>query len=208
VTTGRKKSNIFTGDNGRKRLTIVFVLLSICILFVPGLTQAAQTCDRQFLVNLMKNYLAALVAHNPNAVPFDKDIKFTENTANIPVGDGLWVTASGGPTEFQVYAADPVMQQVAGLFMMKENGHQDVLLGVRLAPAGDRRRKHAVYIKSFISRCGELVEGCPIVKKGLHPTYQQRRHHSKPGPRHRPTRPPLEVLSFFLCLRVLHLPVY
>ena len=40
------------------------------------------------------------------------------------------------------------------------------------AMAGDRRRKHAVYIKSFIRRCGELVEGCPIVKKGLHPTYQ------------------------------------
>jgi hypothetical protein len=116
-----------------KRLTIVFVLLSICILFVPDLTQAAQTCDRQCLVNLMKSYLAALVAHNPNAVPFDKDIKFTENTANIPVGDGLWVTASGGPTDFQIYAADPVMQQVAGLFMMKENSHQDVLLGVRLA---------------------------------------------------------------------------
>jgi len=116
-----------------KRLTIIFVLLSIRILFVSAPMHAAQTCDRQCLVNIMKGYLAALVAHDPKAVQFDKDVKFTENTANIPVGDGLWVTASGGPTEFQVYAADPVMQQVAGLFMMKENGHQDVLLGVRLA---------------------------------------------------------------------------
>jgi hypothetical protein len=116
-----------------KRLTIVFVLLSICIFCVADLTQAAQACDRQCLVDLMKSYLAALVAHNPSAVPFDKDIKFTENTANIPVGDGLWVTASGGPSEFQIYAADPAMQQVAGLFMMQENGHDDVLLGVRLA---------------------------------------------------------------------------
>jgi hypothetical protein len=114
-----------------KRLGIALVLLSS--LVVPSFLQAAQTCDRQCLVDLMKSYLAALVAHNRSAVPFDKDVKFTENTANIPVGDGLWVTASGGPTEFQVYAADPVMQQVAGLFMMKENGHQDVLLGVRLA---------------------------------------------------------------------------
>jgi hypothetical protein len=95
--------------------------------------QAAQTCDRQCLLNLMKSYLAALVAHDPRAVPFDKDIKFTENTANIPVGDGLWVTASGGPSEFQIFAADPVMQQVACLVMMKENINQDVLLGVRLA---------------------------------------------------------------------------
>ena len=56
----------------------------------------------------MKNYLAALVAHNPSAVPFDQYVKFTQNTANIPVGYGLWETASGGPSEFQIYAADPV----------------------------------------------------------------------------------------------------
>ena len=96
-----------------KRLGIALVLLSL--LVAPSFLQAAQTCDRQCLVDLMKNYLAALVKHDPAAVPFDKDVKFTENTANIPVGDGLWVTASGGPTEFQIYAADPVMQQVACL---------------------------------------------------------------------------------------------
>ncbi len=124
-----------------KRLTIAFILVSICFLGVPNLLQAAQTCDRQCLVNLMKNYLAALVAHNPKAVPFDKEVKFTENTANIPLGDGMWVTASSGPTtEFQIYAADPVMQQVACLVTMKENGRQDVLLGVRL---GLRRGKIA-----------------------------------------------------------------
>jgi hypothetical protein len=65
----------------------------------------------------MKDYLAALVAHDPTAVLFDKDVKFTENTAEIPVGDGLWVTASAGPTEFQIYAADPVTQQVACLVL-------------------------------------------------------------------------------------------
>jgi hypothetical protein len=114
-----------------KRLGIALVLLSS--LVVPSFLQAAQTCDRQCLVTLMQNYLAALVKHDPTVVPFDKDVKFTENTANIPVGDGLWVTASGGPTEFQIYAADPVMQQVACLVVMKENSNQNVLLGVRLA---------------------------------------------------------------------------
>jgi hypothetical protein len=114
-------------------MKIAFILVSICILGVPNFVQAAQTCDRQCLVDMMKNYLAALVAHNPKAVPFDKDVKFTENTANIPVGDGLWVTATGGPSEFQIYAADAVMQQVACLVMMKENNNQDILLGVRLA---------------------------------------------------------------------------
>jgi hypothetical protein len=116
-----------------QRLKTVLVLASICVLWIPERMQAAQTCDRQCLIGLMKNYLAALVAHDPKAVPFDRDVKFTENTANIPVGDGLWVTASGGPSKFQIYAADPVTQQVACLVMMKENSNQDVLLGVRLA---------------------------------------------------------------------------
>ena len=116
-----------------KRFGIVLASVTVCFFIIPDTLKAAQNCDRQCLVDLMKDYLAALVAHDPSAVPFDKDVKFTENTANIPVGDGLWVTASGGPSEFQIYAADPVMQQVACLVMMKENKNQDILLGVRLA---------------------------------------------------------------------------
>ena len=109
----------------------VFVL----ILFSNAFAQTGDKsgCDRQCLVDLMKDYLAALVAHNPSAVPFDKYVKFTENTAEIPVGYGLWETASGGPTEFQIYAVDPAAQQVACLVMMQEHGHDDILLGVRLA---------------------------------------------------------------------------
>jgi hypothetical protein len=114
-----------------KRLGIALVLLTS--LMAPSFLQAAQTCDRQCLVTLMKNYLAALVAHNPSAVPFDQYVKFTQNTANIPVGYGLWETASSGPSEFQIYAADPVNQQVACLVMMKENNNKNILLGVRLA---------------------------------------------------------------------------
>jgi hypothetical protein len=109
-----------------------FILVFIVMLGASDLVQAAQTCDRQCLVTLMQNYLAALVKHDPKAVPFAGEVKFTENTANIPVGYGLWVTASGGPTDFQVYAADPVAQQVACLVVMKENNNKDVLLGVRL----------------------------------------------------------------------------
>ena len=109
------------------------IIIAILLLSTTSFAYQSKTCDRQCLVNLMKDYLAALVAHDPTAVPFDKEVKFTENTANIPVGDGFWVTASGGPTEFQIYAADPVTQQVAGLFMMQENKRRDVLVGIRLA---------------------------------------------------------------------------
>jgi len=116
-----------------KMKQLCVVLVFVTLLAAPLFPRAAQTCDRQCLVDIMKDYLAALVAHDPSAVPFDKEVKFTENTANIPVGDGLWVTASGGPNEFQIYAADPVTQQVACLVMMKENNNEDIMLGVRLA---------------------------------------------------------------------------
>ncbi|MDR0843231.1 MAG: hypothetical protein LBP68_07425 [Acidobacteriota bacterium] len=93
---------------------------------------SAVSCDRSCLVGIMKDYLAALVRHDPNAVPLAGDVKFTENTTEIPVGDGLWVTASSGPTDYQVYAADPTTGQVEGLVMMKENGVKDILVSVRL----------------------------------------------------------------------------
>ena len=114
-------------------ITAVTVIASIAILGISAPVFAAQDseCDRECLVNFMKQYLAALVKHDPAAVPFAEEVKFVENTANILVGRGLWVTASAAPTEFQIYAADPEAQQVACLVMMKEVD-DDILLGARL----------------------------------------------------------------------------
>ncbi len=119
--------------NTKRLFAAVTVIASIAILGISAQVFGSQDseCDRECLVHIMKQYLAALVDHEPAAVPFAHEVKFVENTANIPVGKGLWVTASGGPTEFQIYAADPVAQQVACLVMMKEVD-DDVLLGVRL----------------------------------------------------------------------------
>jgi hypothetical protein len=98
----------------------------------PVKQEPAVNLDRQSLLDFMGKYLAALVKHDPAAVPFAEGAKFVENTAKIPVGDGLWATAVGGPGEFQIYAADPSVQQVACLVMMKENKGADILLGARL----------------------------------------------------------------------------
>jgi hypothetical protein len=126
----------------RQMIATIGVLASLILLGACGpqakqepapTTQATQGVkyDRQGLVDLAAKYLAAMVKHDPSAVPFAEKVKFTENTAEIPVGKGLWTTASGGPSEFQIYAADPVAQQVAFLVMMQEN-NKDVLLGARL----------------------------------------------------------------------------
>jgi len=116
-------------------MTAVAVLVWIAIMGAFGPAVQAKGCDRQCLVNMMQQYLAAMVKHNPAAVPFSAGVKFTENGEKImetlPVGKGLWATVSGGPTDFQIYAADPVAQAVACLVIMKEND-KDILLGARL----------------------------------------------------------------------------
>ena len=109
-------------------LIVFLTLLGFCF---PSYAEQKYACDRECMVDFMKQYIEALVEHDPKAVPFADEVKFVENTADIPVGRGLWVTASAVPAGFQVYAADPEVQQVAGLVMMKENG-KDILLGARL----------------------------------------------------------------------------
>jgi hypothetical protein len=72
-----------------------------------------------------------MVKHDPKAVAFADKARFTENAAEMPIGKGLWESASSGPTGFQMYAADPVVQSVACLVIMKEKD-KDIYLGARL----------------------------------------------------------------------------
>jgi hypothetical protein len=119
-----------------KRLIIVFgVAISFAMLGTMGPVMAAPKCDRQCLVDLMQKYVEALVKHDPQSLPLADKVKFTENTDKaieiLDVGKGLWETASGGPTEFQIYAADPETQASACLLVMKEKD-KDIMLGARI----------------------------------------------------------------------------
>jgi hypothetical protein len=119
-----------------KRMFIMFVVaISLAVLGTMSPATAAPKCDRQCLVELMQKYIGALVKHDPEGLPFDKKVKFTENADKsvevLAVGKGLWETAAAGPTEFQIYAADPVAQAAACLVAMKEKD-KNVLLGARI----------------------------------------------------------------------------
>jgi len=81
---------------------------------------AAPSCDRTCMTVLVDQYLAAVVKHDPSGLPLSPGVRFTENTAEIKIGDGLWVSASEAPTTFKVYAVDPATSQVAFYGVMKE----------------------------------------------------------------------------------------
>ena len=114
------------------KLLIFPAIIAIGVLgAAPSRAAAAETCDRACLVGIADRYLAAMVKHDPAGLPLGAKFKYTENTATIPMGDGLWVGASEGPTTFKIYAADPVSGQVGFFGPMKEFG-QPVLLALRL----------------------------------------------------------------------------
>jgi hypothetical protein len=109
------------------RIAIIF---SFGAAVMCGVASAAK-CDRVCLDKTVDSYIAAMLAHDPSQVAFAADVKFVENTVPMKPGQGLWKTASEGPTTFKIYVPDPVAQQVGFLCLMKEGG-KPVQVGLRL----------------------------------------------------------------------------
>lgn len=93
---------------------------------------AIKACDRACLVGIMEGYMNAIYKQDRDAVPpMTKDVRMTENTGVMDVGEGvLWRTKTE-PTSFNIYVADPVSGQVALQARMKIGG-RNALVAVRL----------------------------------------------------------------------------
>jgi hypothetical protein len=100
-------------------------------------TPQQDNCSRDCLKNIVDQYVAALVRHDDNGLPLANDVKFTENTATLQLGDGLWVGASEAPTTFKIYALDPTSHQ-AGLFAVMKEWGKPVILALRLKIEGGK----------------------------------------------------------------------
>jgi hypothetical protein len=87
-------------------------------------------CDRACLEKVLDDYLAAVVAHDPKRVPLSVDVKYTENSQVVAVGDGFWKTAQG-VGNYTHYFADPEFGQVAFMGTMVEAG-APLLFSLRL----------------------------------------------------------------------------
>jgi len=103
-----------------------FLAILLCAFFIGGCgrkaADEARFSDREPLIRLMDQYLDALVKHDPSGVPLAADVKMVENIVPTPIGEGLWKTATGGPTEFKVYVPDPTGNQVGFLGIIESNG--------------------------------------------------------------------------------------
>ena len=87
-------------------------------------------CNRACLEDLVNQYLAALVAHDPKRLPLSADAMYTENDQTIEVGDGFWKTAEA-VGNYKHYFADPEFGQVVFMGSMRE-ASAALLMSLRL----------------------------------------------------------------------------
>ncbi|MEO6379961.1 MAG: hypothetical protein ABIO37_18205 [Caulobacteraceae bacterium] len=99
--------------------------------------RAPLRCPRACMEGLVDQYLAAMVKHDAKGLPFALHARFTENTQELPVGEGLWVTATEAPTTFKIYGVDPATGQAGFVGMMKEQG-KPILFVLRLKVVNGR----------------------------------------------------------------------
>jgi hypothetical protein len=126
---GNMERGKVVGSNSMRQ-TFNSVLIVGALFAGMGVSASAAKCDRECLDKTVDMYIAAMVAHDQSQVAFATDVKFVENTVPMKPGEGLWKTASGGPTTFKIYVPDPVAQQVGFLCVMKE-GDKPIQLGLR-----------------------------------------------------------------------------
>ena len=69
------------------------VLIVLALSVSPAFAQSS--CDRECLKGFITQYLKAMVAHDPKALPLAPNTRFTENTRTLPLGVGLWKEATG-----------------------------------------------------------------------------------------------------------------
>ncbi len=92
---------------------------------------SAKSCDRACLIGITDQYLAAVVAHDPSKAPLAPGVLFVENVHRMQPGEGLWKTASGGPTTFRIYVPDVTLQQAGWIGVIQQDG-KPMMLGLRL----------------------------------------------------------------------------
>ena len=111
--------------------TLAASAASLGFLALASQASAAESCDRACLIKTTDQYLAAVVAHDPSKAPLAKDLMFVENVKRMKPGEGLWKTATGGPTAFKIIVPDVALQQVGWLGVLQQDG-KPTMLALRL----------------------------------------------------------------------------
>lgn len=135
-----------TGSKWVSVFAIVFFVMSLAIV-----TQAkpkTPDCDRQCLGKVLDTYFDSIEKHKPSELHAAKNVRFTENGADVKFGEGLW--QRGGPATYRLDAIDPEDEQAASNALITDNG-KDAILLVRLKV----EKKKVTEVETLVVRPGE-----------------------------------------------------
>ncbi|HET8936683.1 MAG TPA: hypothetical protein VFN67_24740 [Polyangiales bacterium] len=88
-------------------------------------------CDRKCLLDIMQQYLDALVAHDPSKLRVSASAKVTDNGMAAKLGDGLFKTGTMVLNDHRLDFADPMVGNVATQVVVNE-GMTGVIYQARL----------------------------------------------------------------------------
>jgi len=130
----------------RRLFAIVFVSATFTFAAQAQNRGATTGCDRECLRGFVTQYLDAMIAHNPKALPLAPTARFTEDTKTIPLGEGLWKGAS----KITAYRQDmlDVRESVAASFVVVEENGTPVMLALRLKIAN----KQLTEVETMVTR--------------------------------------------------------
>jgi hypothetical protein len=113
----------------------------VALLFIVGLVgvvrgQTDGACNRDCLIRLTDAYLSAMVARDPAKAPVTANVRFTQNTRPMTLGQGVWESIKG-VRSYKLFVTDPTAGQVA-LYTVVDGGERPGLLTLRMKVDGQR----------------------------------------------------------------------
>jgi len=105
-------------------------LLLLVALGAAANTARAADCDRDCLRGFITQYLNAMLTHSPKGLAVSDKVRFTEDTVDMKLGEGLWKGAS----KIGTYRQDilDVRQGVAASQVIVEENGTPVMLVLRM----------------------------------------------------------------------------
>jgi len=112
-----------------RKLPAAHLVILAALIIVPA-ARAQAICDRACLGAIMTRYLDAMVAHDPSSLPVAANVKFTEDSVPMKLGEGAWKTVA----KLRPYRLDfiDVPQGVAAVHTVMEENGMPILFTARL----------------------------------------------------------------------------
>jgi hypothetical protein len=120
----------FVSESRTSTTWSIVIIIIVTVAATTTTTATAAGCDRECLRGFVTQYIDAMAAQNPGALPVTANVRFTENNEEIKLGEGLWQNF----TRLTDYRRDilDVRDGVAVSFMVLEGDPTPVLYVIRL----------------------------------------------------------------------------